>query len=120
MIGMDRETGARLAGADHLEQSIADILGTPVGTRLARREYGSLVPQLLDQPNNELGRVRIFAAVAFALLRQEGRARLSRVVLSPGKVPHEAVITVTGKRTDVAGAPAFSVSSSLRALSALA
>jgi hypothetical protein len=34
MIGMNRYTGERLAGADHLGQSIDDILGTPVG-RLA-------------------------------------------------------------------------------------
>jgi len=120
MIGMDRHNGATLAGADHLEQSIADILGTPLGTRIARRKYGSLVPQLLDQPNNELARVRIFAAVALALLRQEGRARISHVVLSHGKLPHEAVITVTGRRTDVTAAPAFSISSTIRALSALA
>jgi len=109
-----------MAGADHLEQSIADILCTPLGTRLCRRGYGSLVPQLLDQPNNELGRMRIFAASALALLRQEGRARISRVVLSPGKLPHEAVITVTGRRTDTTAAAAFSISSTIRALSALA
>lgn len=120
MNGMDRSTGKPLAGADHLEQSIGDILGTPLGTRLGRREYGSLVPQLLDQPNNELGRMRLFAAAALALLRQEGRARISRVVLSPGKLPHEATLTITGRRTDVTGAPAFSVSSTIRALSALA
>ena len=120
MNGMDRRTGKMIVGTDHLEQSIDDILGTPLGTRLGRREYGSLVPQLIDQPNNELGRLRIFAAAALALLRQEGRARISRVVLSPGKVPHEAVITVTGRRTDAAGAPAFSISSTIRALSALA
>lgn len=120
MIGMDRKTGKALAGADHLEQSIGDILGTPLGTRVARREYGSLVPQLLDQPNNEFGRMRIFAAAALALLRQEGRARLSRVVLSPGKLQNEAVITVTGRRTDITAAPTFSASTTIRALSALA
>lgn len=120
MIGMDSTTGKLLAGAAHLEQSITDILGTPLGTRLCRRQYGSIVPQLLDQPNNELGRVRIIAAAAHALLRQEGRARLSRVVLSPGKLPQSAVLTITGRRTDVPGAPAFTHSSTVRALSALA
>jgi phage baseplate assembly protein W len=120
MIGMDRHTGKLLAGADHLEQSIDDILSTPLGTRLARREYGSLVPQLLDQPNNEAGRLRIYAAAALALLRQEGRARISRVALTAGAAPHAVVLTVTGRRTDVAGAPAFSLSSTIRAASALA
>lgn len=120
MIGMDRYTGKRLSGGDHLGQSIDDILGTPVGTRLARRDYGSEIPKLIDQPNNELGRVRIIAAAAHALLRQEGRARLSRIVLSPGKLPQSAVLTITGRRTDVPGAPAFTHSSTVRALSALA
>lgn len=117
---MDRATGKPLAGADHLAQSIGDILGTPLGTRVARREYGSRVPELLDQPNNALGRTRIFAAAALALLRQEGRARISRVMLAPGEQPHEAVLTVTGRRADVAGAPPFTASTTIRALSALA
>lgn len=120
MNGMDRETGKPLAGTDHLKQSIADILGTPLGTRLGRREYGSMLPQLLDQPNNELGRLRIYAATALALLRQEGRARISRVTLSAGAEPQQAIVTVAGRRTDAAGAPVFSISSPIRALSALA
>ena len=59
-------------------------------------------------------------ATALALLRQEGRARISRVALSAGAEPQQAVITVTGWRTEIVGAPAFSLSSSIRALSALA
>jgi phage baseplate assembly protein W len=120
MIGMDRHTGAPIAGADHLAQSIGDILSTPIGTRLGRREYGSLVPQQLDQPNNATGRIRIFAAAALSLLRQEGRARISQVSLTPGAEPHEVVLTITGRRTDLAGNPAFSAASTIRALSALA
>jgi uncharacterized protein len=116
---MDRQTGKPLAGADHLAQSIADIIGTPIGTRVGRRAYGSSVPELLDQPNNPLGRLRIFAAAAQALMRQEGRARIRRVQLSAGDTPQSAVLTVTGRRTDVPGAPPFSASSTIRALSAL-
>lgn len=120
MIGMDRHTGKVCQGVDHLEQSIDDILGTPLGTLIGARDYGSLVPAQLDQPNNELGRTRIFAAAALALLRQEPRARVGRVTLSPGDRPHEVVLTVTGRRTDIAGHPAFTARSTIRALSALA
>ncbi len=120
MIGMDRRTGKLCQGADHLAQSIDDILGTPLGTRLGRRDYGSLVPEQIDQPNNALGRTRIFAAAALALLRQEGRARVARVTLSAGPTPSEVVLTVTGRRTDMAGTPAFSTTTTVRALSALA
>ena len=119
MNGMDRHTGRPIAGADHLLQSIDDILSTPVGTRICRRDYGSQVPEQLDQPNNELGRLRVIAAAALALMRQEGRARVRRITLSPGTSAHSAVLTITGTRTDVPGRPGFSVISTIRALSAL-
>lgn len=120
MNGMDRQTGKSLGGKDHLEQSIGDILGTPLGTRLGRREYGSLIPQLLDQPNNELGRLRIYAATALALLRQEGRARITRVAVSAGAEPQQVIVTIIGRRSDAQGRPAFAISSPISALSALA
>lgn len=49
MNGMDRRTGRLIEGDAHLAQSVADILTTPVGSRLQRRTYGSLLPELLDQ-----------------------------------------------------------------------
>ena len=118
MNGMDRTTGRPLAGADHLIQSIDDRLSTPLGTRLARRDYGSLVPEQLDQPNNPLGRLRVIAAAALALMT-EPRARIRRITLGPGPDTHSAVLTITGTRTDVSGRPAFTATSTLRALSAL-
>ena len=48
MTGMDRETGKPLAGTPHLQQSLRDILSTLLGTRVGRREYGSLVPEMVD------------------------------------------------------------------------
>ncbi|WP_321163425.1 GPW/gp25 family protein [Sphingomonas sp. Leaf38] len=117
---MDRTTGAPLAGADHLRQSIADILGTPLGTRLARRDYGSTLPELLDQPMNDLGRMRVLAAAALALLRQEDRIRISRIAFTAGAWLGAYTLTITGRRTD-APAPAATVSLSVpvRAASAL-
>jgi phage baseplate assembly protein W len=120
MIGMDRHTGKAIAGTEHLLQSIDDILSTPGGTRIGRRDYGSLVPRQLDQPNNPAGRLRVIAAAALALMRQEGRAQIARISLSPGAQPHQVVLTVAGRRTDIAGNPAFTASSTIRALSALA
>lgn len=43
---MDRRTGKPLAGADHVRKSIKDILGTPLVTRIGRRDYGSELPAL--------------------------------------------------------------------------
>ncbi|ATI54497.1 oxidoreductase [Sphingomonas melonis] len=119
MIGMDRHTGRTCEGADHLRQSIADILGTPVGTRVGRRDYGSRIPELLDQPLNDATRIRVFAAAAMALLRHERRARVQRIALAAGTATGTATLTITGRRTDAIDA-GFTFSTPVTALGALA
>ncbi len=85
MIGMNATTGKPLAGDAHLVQSIADILTTPIGTRVMRRDYGSALFELIDAPLNALTRLRLFAATADALRRWEPRIRLTRVALIDGE-----------------------------------
>jgi len=82
MMGMNASTGRSLTGLAHLRQSIADILTTPIGSRIRRRRYGSEVPELIDQPLNEATQLRIYAATAFALRRWEPRLSLSNVQLT--------------------------------------
>lgn len=96
MSGMNRVTGGVLAGVEHLRQSIADILGTPVGSRVMRRDYGSLLPELIDQPDNETTRVRVYAATAGALMRWEPRLRLTRISWLPGSRQGQVVLQVDG------------------------
>jgi len=48
-LGMNQQNGTRLTELDHVRQSVRDILVTPVGSRLMRREYGSLIPDLIDE-----------------------------------------------------------------------
>jgi len=101
MTGMDAATGKPLSGEDHLRQSIADILSTPIGSRVARRDYGSLLPELVDQPMNPLGRMRLVAATALAIARWEPRIRVT--ALSLQQVGRAAFsILIEGRRTDVA------------------
>lgn len=120
MIGMDRNTGALLTGADHIQQSIADILGTPLGTRIGRRDYGSELPELFDQPMNELGRIRVFAATALAIMRQERRVRISRIALAGSDAPGAFALRILGRRTDVAAPTAtLDLTIPVRAASAL-
>lgn len=92
-------TGRAIAAEDHLAQSVATILGTPVGTRVMRRDFGSLLVELLDQPADRLGQVRVFAAVATALARWEPRLRLRRVSLTR-QGPGRFLIDLEGERTD--------------------
>ncbi len=49
-IGMSRSTGQALTDTDHIRQSIGDILRTPIGSRVMRRNYGSLLSAMIDQP----------------------------------------------------------------------
>lgn len=79
MLGLSATTGKPLGGLDHLDQSIRDILTTPLGSRVMRRAYGSRLPRLIDAPINEETVVEIYVATAEALRRWEPRLRLTRV-----------------------------------------
>ncbi|CAI8988240.1 MULTISPECIES: GPW/gp25 family protein [Pseudomonas syringae group] len=79
MIGMDRRTGQPVSGLAHLRQSIEDILGTPVGSRRMRPEYGSKIRRFVDLPVNDGWKSAVQAEVARSLGRWEPRLRLERV-----------------------------------------
>lgn len=107
MIGMDATTGARLSGDGHLAQSIGRILSTPIGTRCMRRDFGSALLELIDQPFNALTRLRMFAAIAVALDRWEPRLKLTRVSVDQVEAPSRITVTVEGVRTDRPAANSF-------------
>jgi phage baseplate assembly protein W len=106
MKGMHRSTGKPLDGTAHLIQSIGDILSTPVGSRVMRRDYGSLLPELVDAPANPLTRLAVFAATAIALAKWEPRLKLTKVGLSVGLAPGQFELELDGQRLDLPGAPA--------------
>jgi len=80
MTGMNVATGESISGMDHIKQSVADILTTPIGSRVMRREYGSLLPSLIDQPLNGANLLRAYSAVVVAINEWEPRIRLERIV----------------------------------------
>jgi uncharacterized protein len=79
MTGLSATTGRRIDAFAHLRQSIRDILTTPIGSRVMRRDYGSKLFSLIDGNVNEAYLVQIYAATAAALLRWEPRLRVTRV-----------------------------------------
>ena len=97
---MSRTTGQRLDPLAHLRQSIGDILATPIGSRVMRREYGSQLADLIDWPLNSATRLQAYAATAMALMRWEPRIRLSRVQLNLGDVAGQAILDLEGTLTD--------------------
>lgn len=100
MNGMHVTTGKANADTDHLVQSIADILGTPLGSRLMLRDYGSLIFDLIDQPINAATTMLLRAATAVALRRWEPRIRIERVSLTGAVALGSLTINITGTRTD--------------------
>ncbi|MDE9619643.1 MULTISPECIES: GPW/gp25 family protein [Citrobacter freundii complex] len=101
-IGMSRNDGQAISDTDHLRQSVRDILLTPQGSRLARREYGSLLSALIDQPQNPALRLQIMSAVYVALNRWEPRLTLDSITIN-GNFDGSMVVELTGHSNN--GAP---------------
>ncbi|MEB8638657.1 GPW/gp25 family protein [Cronobacter muytjensii] len=96
MQGMNRDTGTPLSGADHILQSIRDILETPLGTRVMLPEYGSDLFRLVDHPVDGTTSIKVVMATAGALARWEPRIRVEQVQavgLSSGKITLNLVAT---------------------------
>ncbi|MDN5641340.1 MAG: GPW/gp25 family protein [Acinetobacter sp.] len=108
MKGMHRSTGKAITDNDsfpeHLYQSMHDILSTLIGTRLCRRNYGSLVPHLIDQPCNDFTKLQIMNASATALIRFEPRIKISQVQVSQAAaVVGYWLITILGNIKTITG-----------------
>lgn len=87
--GLNQLDGTLLSDEAHLRQSITDILTTPLGSRVMRRNYGSRLYELIDAPMNRQTSIEFTVATADALLLWEPRIRVIRVQIDgvePGKV----------------------------------
>lgn len=79
---MNRDTGRAMDEAEHIRQSIRDILITPLGSRVMRRTYGSLIPDLIDHPSNPANRLRLMAATVMAIIQWEPRVQVTAASLA--------------------------------------
>lgn len=83
MNGMNARTGLALKSElESIRQSLADILMTPIGSRIARRDYGSHLPRLLDQPLSGEITLMLYAAATIAIMQWEKRVRPTRLSLT--------------------------------------
>ena len=95
-MGMNALNGRSLTGLEHLKQSIADILNTPIGSRVMRRDYGSKLFSLIDAPLNRGTLVDIYAATAEALMKWEARLVVSAVDITSAQLG-QITLKITGK-----------------------
>lgn len=103
MIGMNKTTGRRISGIEHIRQSINDILTTPIGSVVMNREYGSLLPELIDHPTNGANTLRMMTATVMAIGRWEPRVAINRVGFALGDAAGQAYIDLEGSLLDTAG-----------------
>lgn len=109
MTGMNKSTGKPIRDEAHIVQSIADILTTPIGTRVMRREYGSRLYELIDAPLTPGSRLLWIAAVAGAIRRWEPRVSLEKVSLTLSATGG-VILSLIGRRTDLPANPALQLS----------
>lgn len=81
--GLNRDSGGIVTDAAHIQQSVTDILTTPKGSRLMRRDYGSDIPALIDNPMTDATRLRVIAAAYEALTAWEPRISISSIAAHP-------------------------------------
>ena len=91
-LGMNRSDGLTVTDLEHISQSIGDILRTPVGSRVMRRDYGSLLASMIDQP-------QIKVACYMAVLKWEPRVTLSSVTTARS-FDGRMTVTLTGQHND--------------------
>lgn len=95
-IGMSRSTGKAITGAEHIAQSVGDILRTPIGSRVMRRDYGSLLSEMIDQPQNDALDLQIKVAIFMALLKWEPRVELLSVT-TERNADGRMIVNLTGQ-----------------------
>lgn len=79
---MSRFTGRNLSELEHIKQSIQDILTTPLGSRIMRREYGSIIADLIDQPVHDVLILKLYSAIYTPITKWENRISIEQITIS--------------------------------------
>ena len=105
---MDRETGRALDETAHIRQSIPEILFTPKGSRVERRDFGSDLPLLIDRPWSEVLALQLTAACVMALIRWEPRIHVTSAKISAPSMDGRTTLDLIAERRDANNPMSFS------------
>ncbi len=78
---MNVNTGKPISQIAHIKQSITNILTTPIGSRVMRRDYGSRLFEKIDRPINGDLIAEIYSDVVEALFIWEPRFEVEKVTV---------------------------------------
>ncbi|WP_318371839.1 GPW/gp25 family protein [Enterobacter sp.] len=98
-LGLSRTDGRTLTDTEHISQSLGDILRTPVGSRVMRRDYGSLLSAMIDQPQTPALELQVRVACYMAILKWEPRISVTSVT-TERRSDGQMIVTLTGQLTD--------------------
>ncbi len=98
--GLNKVSGRSVSESAHIAQSIQDILTTPLGSRVMRRDYGSAIFELIDQPQNQSVKLQIMAAAVIAITRLEPRVSISEISIDTIAMKGKMQLTLVTDRND--------------------
>ncbi|EEQ15265.1 Baseplate assembly protein W [Yersinia frederiksenii ATCC 33641] len=78
---------------------MSDILLTPIGSRVMRRDYGSLLSSMIDQPQTPALELQIKVACYMAILKWEPRVKLTSVT-TERRFNGQMVVNLTGQHAE--------------------
>ncbi len=95
MYGMNSENGEISNGTPYLGQLVRDVLITPIGSRVMRRNYGSRLYTLLDNPIDAALVANINVAVVEALTAHVPIISITAIEVNPAEGNQTGKIRLT-------------------------
>lgn len=102
---ISRNTGHTITEDEHIIQSMLDIALTAKGTRVMRRNYGTILVPKIDAPMNDEYRMMLMSSLMIAFAEFEPRVEVRKInvnIEDAGKptISLEAVKKRTGERLE--------------------
>lgn len=94
--GTSAGAGTVLQDWPHVQQSIATILTTPLGSRVMRRDFGSNLFDLIDAKMIQRNVLALYSASALAIARWEPRFRLTSASVDQVSAEGRVVLNIFG------------------------
>lgn len=85
---ISKETGRMISEDEHIIQSMLDIALTEKGTRVMRRNYGTILVPKIDAPMNDEYRMMLMSSLMIAFAEFEPRVEVRHInvnISTPGK-----------------------------------
>lgn len=94
---IDRYSGKLIDENAHIRQSVIDIITTRIGERVMRREYGTILLDVIDAPMNEILVMQLMSSIFMALNEYEPRIEVASCFIDSAEVDGTLEIVVEGR-----------------------